>query len=153
MRSTMEIIEELRNIAERLQENTRRTAGAEIRGKIPKGGVDAAKKRCRIVIGKDSDGNDVLSPWRPYKQVAGALKLHNPPSEGQSMVLRAESGDIEQGLAEPFFWSDENPGFSDDPSQHIAKFGNVTVTLIDDGLRLQVGGRAVDITSGGGHLL
>lgn len=130
----------LRDVAERLQEQNRRLAGMEMRGKIPPGGVDAATKKIRVVIGKDPDGADVLSPWVRVKQVAGALKLHSLPSEGQVMVIRSETGDIEQGVAEPYHWNDENPSPSDAADEHVLTFGDVKVTLRSDAIVIAIGG-------------
>lgn len=134
-------------VFERLQEHERRLGGQELRGPVTH--VDPAKKLCRVALGKDEDGNDVLSPWRPYKQTAGALKFHNPPSIGQSMILRSESGDLDQAVAEPYHWSDENPSPSDDGGTHKMTFGAVTATLTSDALVFDVGGVSVRISGDG----
>lgn len=139
----------LRDVLERLQESNRRLAGVEMRGKIPQGGVDAEKKKIRIVIGKTPEGEEVLSPWVPVKQVAGALKIHTLPTEGQVMAIRSETGDVEQGIAEPFHWTDDNPSPSDDPAEHLLQFGEVTVSLKGGGLRISVGDCSWDLTSAG----
>ena len=91
----------------------------------------------------------LLSPWVPYKQTAGALKLHNPPSVGQTMAIRSDSGDIEQGVAEAFHWSDANPANSTDGEAHKLTFGDVTVDLISGGLKVTVGGTTFDLTAAG----
>ncbi|MCO5144541.1 MAG: hypothetical protein M9895_00030 [Aquamicrobium sp.] len=137
----------LRSIFERLQEHERRIGGHEWRGKLKE--VDPSKQIMRMVLGKDDDGGDVLSPWLPYKQTAGAMKFHNPPSVGQVMVVRSESGDIEQGLAEPYRWNDENTSPSEDGSTHKMTFGDVTITLVEDSLTIQVGGVTHIISSQG----
>jgi phage baseplate assembly protein gpV len=134
-------------IMERLQEHERRIGGSELKGKVTD--VDPAKQICRIEIGKDEDGNPVLSPWATYKQTAGAMKFHNPPSVGQPMVIRSETGDIDQGMAEPFRWNDDNPSPSDDGSTHKMTFGDVTVTITPGQLRAEVGGSSVTITAEG----
>lgn len=139
----------LRDVLERLQEQNRRLAGLEQRGKIPSGGVDAEKKKVRIVLGKDSDGEDVLSPWVPVKQVAGALKLHSLPSEGQVMVIRSETGDMEQGVAEPYHWSDSNTSPSDKADEHVLTFGDVTVTIKSDSILIAVGGTTWKLSAEG----
>lgn len=134
-------------IMERLQEHERRIGGSELKGKVTH--VDPAKQICRIEIGKDEDGKPVLSPWVTYKQTAGAMKFHNPPSVGQPMVIRSETGDIDQGMAEPFRWNDDNPSPSDDGSTHKMTFGDVTVTVVPGGITIAVGGTSIDITAGG----
>lgn len=144
---TRVLVEIIREIGDRLQEHNRRLAGATMRGKVTE--VDPAKKIVRIEIGKDEDGNPVKSPWVPYKQTAGALKLHNPPSVGQVMGITAESGDVEQGVAEPYWWSDDNESPSDSGDEHKLTFGDVTITLSSGGLSLTVGGTTFDFTGGG----
>ncbi len=142
-----EIMRLVRAVFERLQEHDRRIAGVEFKGKCTH--VDAAKQIFRMEIGKDEDGNPVLSPWLPYKQTAGALKFHNPPSVGQPMVIRTETGDIEQGTGEPFRWNDENPSPDDDGEKHVATFGDFKATLTKRSLRLEMGGTNIYLTGGG----
>jgi phage baseplate assembly protein gpV len=122
----------LRSIIARQQEQDRRLAGGEVRGKVTE--VNASEAWVRLEIGKDTDGNPVLSPKTPYKQTAGALKLHSPPSVGQTMAIRSDSGDIEQGIAEAFHWSDENSATSTDGEAHKLTYGGVTVDLTAGGM-------------------
>lgn len=137
----------LRSAFARLHELERRVAGSEMRGKVTD--VDPAKAMVRIEIGKDSDDQPVKSPWTPYKQTAGALKLHNPPSVGQVMAIRSETGDIEQGVAEAFHWSDDNAANSTDGDAHKLTFGDVTIDLTGGGLKLTAGGCVFDFTGTG----
>lgn len=139
----------LREISGKLQEHGRRIAGGEFRGKVT--AVDAGKKKVRVEIGKDPDGNPVLSPWTPYRQIAGALKLHTPPSVGQTMTVRADTGDIQQGIAEPLHWSDDNGSPSDSGEEHVLTFGDVRVALDTAGVALTVGGTTF-VFSGGGFV-
>lgn len=134
-------------VLERLQEHERRIGGHELRGKVKE--VDTKKQLARLVIGKDDDGNEVLSPWLPYKQTAGAVKFHNPPSVGQVMSVRSESGDIEQGLIEPFRWNDENASPSEAEDEHVLTFGDVTVTLTGGNVTFAIGGVTVVVSGGG----
>ena len=137
----------LRSMMARLHESERRHAGTEMRGKVTE--VDTSKAMVRIEIGKDSEDQPVLSPWVPYKQTAGALKLHNPPSVGQTMAIRSDSGDIEQGVAEAFHWSDGNPANSTAGDAHKLTFGDVTIDLSNGGLKLTCGGTTFDFTGAG----
>ena len=127
-----------RAVMARLTEMERRQAGMEIRGKVA--AVDPEKALAKIEIGEDEDGTPVLSPWVPYAQKAGALKLHSAPSVGEPMVIRSESGDIQQGTLYPHHWSDENPAPSQDGDIHKLVFGDVTVTLSGSGITLVAGG-------------
>ena len=127
---------------ERLSEHERRISGVEFKGRI----TDIAPPLARIEIGKDADGNPVKSPWLPYRQMAGAMKFHNPPSVGQLMVARAQDGDLEQGTLEPFQWSDDNPAPDDDPSVHKLTFGALTVTITTESAEIEVGGTSILLT-------
>ncbi|TIS37507.1 hypothetical protein [Mesorhizobium sp.] len=140
----MSVARILRSIFERLQEHERRLAGSQWTGKVKQ--VDAAKHVVRIVLGKDDDGAEVLSPWLPVGQVAGALKLHSLPSVGQVVSARAEAGDLEQAVIQPFHWTDENPSPSQDANEHVMTFGDVKITLISGGLKFEVGGTTVEFT-------
>jgi phage baseplate assembly protein gpV len=144
---TEDLVPVLRSIFSRIGEHERRLAGTHIRGKVTQ--VDTQKAMVRIAIGKDEDDQDVLSPWVPYKQTAGAMKFHNPPSVGQTMAIRSESGDVEQGTAEPFHWSDDNPANSTASDAHKMTFGSVTIDLTDGGLKLTCGGVTFDFTGSG----
>jgi phage baseplate assembly protein gpV len=118
-----------------------------MRGKVKE--VDTVKALVRVVLGKDPDGNEVLSPWVPYKQTAGAVKFHNPPSVGQVMAIRSETGDVEQGLAEPFRWNDQNEAPSQAGDEHVLTFGDVTLTLKGDALTFSIGGATFRFSSVG----
>lgn len=140
----------LRSAFSRLQELERRAAGSMVPGKVTE--VNAAEAWVRIEIGKDADGNPVLSGKVPYKQTAGALKLHNPPSVGQTMAIRSDSGDIEQGIAEPYHWSDDNAATSTDGEAHKLTFGDVTIDLSDGALKFTIGGAVLTLTASGATL-
>lgn len=145
----------LRALLQRMIETERRMASTEIRGMVKQ--VDPKKAMARIVIAKDEDGEDVLSPWLPYKQIAGDLKIHVPPTVGQTMSIKSASGDIEQGILEPFHWSDENPANSEEAEENVLTFGDVTVTLSKTGIKAEIGGVTFEFTgegfdqSGGHH--
>lgn len=101
--------------------------------------VDAEAKRVRLRLG-GSDDEPFLSPWVPYAQIAGDLKVHAVPSVGQQMMLHAPSGDMRQGVAEPFTWSDDQPSPSDDPDEVRLEFGIVQLRLHKtEGLAIRMG--------------
>jgi phage baseplate assembly protein V len=107
--------------------------------------VDAKKQRVRLSIGGTED-KPHKSPWVPYGQIAGALKVHTPPSVGQQMTLFAPTGDFRQSVALPFTWSDDNKSPSDKPDEHVLTFENVTVTIKKDSLKVTVGDASIEIT-------
>lgn len=128
----------LRQLLDRVVEAERRGAAQEMRGKVTD--VDATKARARIELGKDEDGQPVKSPWIPYKQIAGALKIHQPPTVGETMTLRSASGDVEQGVLEAFHWSDDNPANSTDAQSNVMTFGDCKVTIGTSSIEVEVGG-------------
>lgn len=138
----------LRSFDARAQELERRIAGAEVKGKVVE--VNPSEARVRLEVAKDDDDQPVLSPWVPYKQTAGAMKFHNPPSVGQVMVLRSETGDLEQGVAEAFHWSDDNPANSTDGEEHKMTFGDSTAYVNGGGskMHLSVAGGQIELYGG-----
>ncbi|TVR06632.1 MAG: hypothetical protein EA385_15040 [Salinarimonadaceae bacterium] len=116
----------------RVSDMERRIAGAQWKGRVSQ--VDAAKGITRLIIGKDADGADVLSPWVPYAQTAGALKLHSSPSVGQQMEIVSAAGDIRQGTARPLHWWSENASPSDREDEHVVTFEGWTISLTPEAL-------------------
>jgi phage baseplate assembly protein gpV len=111
--------------------------------------VDAAKGTVRLRLNEDSAAEAFLSPPIPYAQIAGALKVHTPPSVGQQMTIISGAGDFRQGLAVPMTWSDQNQSPSEKGDEHVLTFGSVRMVLVDDGLKISVGGVSVEITGSG----
>lgn len=137
----------LRQLIDRVVEAERRSAAQEMRGKVTD--VDTVKARARIEIGKDDDGEPVKSPWIPYKQIAGSLKIHQPPVVGETMTMRSASGDVEQGVLEAFHWSDANPANSTDAQSNVMTFGSTKVTLGASSIDIEVGGVKVSFSGEG----
>jgi len=137
----------IRSLFERVQEHERRLAGSKIRGKVRE--VDAAKAKVRLLIGKNEEGGDVLSPWIPYQQTAGSLKVHSAPSVDQSMYIQSETGDIRQGTAVPYHWNQDNEDPSDKQEEHILTFGNAYIRLREDDLEITMGDSTVLLETGG----
>lgn len=132
------IAEAITPLIDAIVEHDRRLGATDWRGKVTD--VDTAKKLSRIAIGKNSDGEVIKSPWLPYSQTAGALKIHSAPSIGQLMSVRSSTGDLEQGTLEPFHWSDDNPSPSESGDEHVLTLGDVRVTLTGGGITLVAGG-------------
>lgn len=114
--------------------------------------VDATKQRVRLSLGKDTKGKEFLGPWVPYGQVAGALKVHSPPSVGQTMTLISPSGDPQQGVAMPLTWSTANPSPGDKKDEHALTIGNVRMDLKDGQFKLTIAGVVFDFTDQGLHV-
>lgn len=107
--------------------------------------VDAKKHRVRLKIG-GTEQEPQKSPWVPYGQIAGKVKLHSPPSVGQQMTIFAPTGDFRQGVAMPLTWSDQNKSPSEKPDEHVLTFENVSITMKKDSLKLTVGDASIEIT-------
>jgi phage baseplate assembly protein gpV len=107
--------------------------------------VDAQKQLCRIQIGVDENGDAVKSPWRPYGQIAGTRKVHSAPSKGQQLTLFSPGGDVMQGVALRFTWSDDNPSPSQDGSEDVDLRGKSKTTQRDGSIKQEVEGATLQL--------
>lgn len=129
---------ELAELVGRVAELERRVSGGMRHGTVAE--VDAAGGRMRLNMGPSTAGGDTLSPWVPYAQIGGALKVHSPPSVGQQMTLLAPGGDLRQAVALPLTFSDAEPDPSSAPDEHVLTFGSVTITIAGGSVTVAVGG-------------
>lgn len=132
----MTLSEFLADIMRRIAEVERRQDGLVKRGRVE--AVDPATGRVRLRLNEDGAPEPFLSPWVPYAQVAGAMKLHSPPSVGQQMTVICETGDFQQGVAIPMTWSDRNPAPSDKGNEHVGTFGQFRFELRENELIVRV---------------
>lgn len=95
--------------------------------------VDPAKGRVRLRLG-GSDDKPFLSPWIPYAQIAGALKVHTPPSVGQQMTAISPCGDLRQACALPMTFSEANASPSQSGEENVVTYGGFRLTLKGDAL-------------------
>ncbi len=137
---------ELVELASRVADLERRFSGVVRHGTVEE--VDPAKQIVRVKFGEDKDGNPFLSPWLPYAQIAGALKVHTPPTVGQQMSTLSPSGDWMQAVALPMHWSDQNQSPSSNGDENVLTYGNVRATIKDDLVQVIVGGCTFEVTSG-----
>lgn len=138
------MIRELVELAARVAEIERRYSGTMRHGTVEE--VDPAKQAVRLNLGKDVDGKPFLSPWVPYAQIAGALKVHTPPSKGQQFTMLAPTGDWQQAVALPMTWSNQNKSPSSKGDENVITYGNVALTLKDDLTKVVVGGTDFEVT-------
>ena len=138
---------EMVELALRVAELERRLSDIFRHGTVEQ--VDAQKQLARIRLGQDAEGKPFIGPWVPYAQIAGALKLHTPPSVGQQMTMLNPTGDFRQAVALPMTWSDQNPSPSDKQNEHVLTFGSVRIELKGESLKITVGGHSVEISSSG----
>lgn len=126
-------------LAARVADLELRVAGGMRHGRVAE--VDAGKARLRLDLGPAHGGNGrFLSPWIPYAQMAGALKVHTPPSVGQQYTILAPSGDLQQGVALPLSWSSSNPSPSQQGDENVITFGDVRIELKAEIIRVAIGG-------------
>lgn len=139
MREITEILNRIAGLEKRLSSMVRHGPVAQ---------VNPAEGWVRLNLG-EGDSGPLLSPKIPYAQMAGALKVHAPPSEGQQMTYFAPSGDPRQAIALPMTWSDANPSPSGSGEENVLTFGSVTIAVKADSVRLTAGGTWLEISSGG----
>lgn len=102
-------------------ETNRMLAGLLIAGTIE--AVDYSAARVRVRSG------DWVSAWLPWKSgAAGEVRHWRPPSVGEQAMILSPSGQPEQGMVLPGFYSDQH-GQGNDNRQ------NVTATNWPDGAR------------------
>ncbi|MBI1649874.1 phage baseplate assembly protein V [Hyphomicrobium sulfonivorans] len=138
---------ELVDLALRVAELERRQANNFRHGTVEE--VDAKKQLMRMRLGEGEDGQPFLGPWVPYAQIAGALKVHTPPSKGQQMTMISPTGDMRQAIALPMTWSDQNKSPSDKEDEHVLTFGDVRIEIKEKGLKLTVGDHSIEVTGEG----
>jgi len=110
--------------------------------------INAEEQWVRLDLGEGDDG-PLLSPKIPYAQIAGALKVHTPPSVGQNMTMFSPTGDPRQAVALPMTWSDQNVSPSQSPDEHVLTFGSVKVWVRSDHIRIEIGGVAWKLSGEG----
>lgn len=144
---------ELVEAVARLAELERRVAGMVRHGTVEQ--VDPAKGRVRLRLG-ETNGKPFLGPWVPYAQVAGALKVHTPPSVGQQMTLLSPTGDPRQAVALPMTWSNQNASPSQKGDEHVLTFGSCRIELRGNEIIVKVprlfvecDGSTFELTGGG----
>jgi len=147
------ITDRLTRLSDRVSSLERQSANAVRDGKVME--VDPEKRRVRLQVGGTDDA-PLLSPWVPYVQTAGALKVHTPPSVGQQMMILTPGGDARRARALPFTWSQDNPAPSDSGSEHVLTIGDVRIELRGGELVVNVprlfvqsGGTTFEVTGGG----
>lgn len=143
----MTLSELLGDVLRRIAELERRQDGTIKRGRVVE--VDPENARVRLRLNEEDAAEPFLSPWIPYAQIAGALKVHTPPSVDQQMTIFSETGDLQQGLAVPMTWSEKNEAPSKKGDEHVVTFGDFKAVLKEKELTVSVGDISVRIHEGG----
>lgn len=130
----------LLELSNRLSRIEARLAGMVRHGPVKE--VNAAEGWVRLDL-----GGGLLSPKLPYAQVAGGLKIHAPPTEGQQMTAIAPGGDPTQAIALPMTWSDANASPSESGEENVLTYGSVRIELRGDEILATVGGASLRMES------
>lgn len=138
---------EIVEIIARIAETERRLAGMVRHGTVEE--IDTGNHRVRLKFGEGTDGGVFLSPWVPYTQFAGALKIYSPPSIGQQFTMLSPAGDWRQAIALPMTWSDQNASPSNSGDENVLTFGDVRVTVREKLVEVQLGGVTLKVTPDG----
>jgi phage baseplate assembly protein gpV len=139
---------ELAELVSRLADLERRMAQSIRYGTIAERRINAGQVEIRAKIGVGTDGTDMLSPWVPWQQQAGAVKMMISPSVGQQVRLNAPYGEFRQASAEPFTWSTANAPPSGDLDDNVIAVGNLRIEFKDGRLLFRVGGADLLIEDG-----
>lgn len=132
----------IRALAQKIAELERKIAAAHRQGVVSV--VDPAQGLVRLDLG---DG--MLSPWVPYVQAAGALKVHSPPSPGQIMTIMSPSGETAQGFAVALSFGAGNESPSTAGDEHVLTFGAVRIELTAEGVMISAGGVTLTVSAAG----
>ena len=135
---------EIAALVSRVAELERRMAGTLRHGTVAE--VDAGAQRVRLDLGPSDAGGRLLSPWVPYSQLAGAMRAHIPPTEGQQFTVAAPGGEWEQAVALPLTFSDHIPSPGSAPDENVVTFADARFTLRDGFLEIEVGGAILRLT-------
>jgi phage baseplate assembly protein gpV len=139
-------VRELVELVSRVAELERRFAGVLRHGTVAE--VDPERQRVRLDLGPvHGAGGRFLSPWVPYAQFSGALRVHTPPTVGQQLTAMSPSGDFQQAVALPLTHHSGNPSPSKAGDENVMTYGNVRMTLADDLVRVVVSGTRLELSS------
>jgi len=141
-------IKELVELVARVTDLERRVTGMMRHGTVAE--VDMDMLRVRLDLGPAHGGvGRFLSPWIPYAQFAGALKVHTPPAVGQQFMMVSPTGEFQQAVAVPLHWSQPNPSPSDRQDENVLTYGDVRIEVRDSEVVFRVDGTTVTINGEG----
>jgi phage baseplate assembly protein gpV len=141
-------VRELVELVARVTDLERRVSGLLRHGRVAE--VDMDLFRVRLDLGPaHGAGGRFLSPWVPYAQHAGALRVHTPPEVGQQFTLISPTGDFQQAVALPLHWSSSVPSPSDRKDENVLSYGGVRIEVRSGEVVFRVDEVTVTINSGG----
>jgi phage baseplate assembly protein V len=134
-------VRELVELVARVTDLERRVSSLLRHGRAAE--VDMDLFRVRLDLGPaHGAGGRFLSPWVPYAQHAGALRVHTPPELGQQFTLISPTGDFQQAVALPLHWSSSVPSPSDRKDENVIQYGDIRIELRAGELVIRAGDSA-----------
>lgn len=113
--------------------------------------VKAGEGVARVKLNEDEEtGKPFLTGWLPWTTPAcGALKVNMPPSVGQQVAVRSESGDLTDAVIDMALRSDANPLPDAKPGEAVFKTGKTTFKITGDSVEIntpshKVNSKAID---------
>jgi len=144
-------VKELVELVARVTDLERRVSGMMRHGKVAK--VDMDMMRVRLDLGPAHGASGrFLSPWIPYAQFAGSLRVHTPPEVGQQFTMVSPTGDFQQAVAMPLHWSSAIPSPSDRKDENVITYGDVRIELRGGEAVLRTSGASLTVNGEGIHI-
>lgn len=130
------ISNEFRRQVARIEAAERRLAMMVMSGKV--GPKDPDRRRLRLKLGKNSKGEDVLSPWIRWQEpAAGALSIHSEPGDNEQMLMVSMSGTIgETSIAMPSTYDRDHQAPSKASDATVLARGNARLEMTGEGFTL-----------------
>lgn len=112
-----------------IAELTRRQANTIRTGRVVE--VDPASGRVRVNVG--DDGSELVTPFIPWPERAGARRSWNPPAVGEMMTVLSPGGEVgENSVATYGGFTADVPAPSGDGEAAVFAVGGVTITVLGD---------------------
>jgi len=87
-----------------------------------------SEKGYRVSLGKDDEGNELLSPWIPHPENG---KTSVPLKVGQPVAIASAGGDLRQAGLIPVGYSDDHPTPNQNLDANVFDDAGVRVEVVD----------------------
>lgn len=145
-----DIADVIRSLVFRVAELERRGRNRSRIGTVTE--IDPQRGLARVELATGVNGAPFVSGWIPWQeQAAGAARTHFPPSVGQQVRVRSQSGDLTDAEIEASLPSSTNTRPSSKGNEYvIVEVGSARVVVSDGGgtLRMSVGASSITLTDG-----
>ncbi|MGX1100253.1 phage baseplate protein [Amorphus sp. MBR-141] len=132
------VASELRTLHRKVHQAEGRLARSVLTGKVQPGSQDLAKRTVRLVLGRNDDGEDILSPPVRWQEPgAGTFKVHAVPADHEQMTLLSPSGTIGDGSEAVWgTYDDDHAPPSSAGDEAVLTFGDTRLTFRGDQARV-----------------